>query len=37
MTLRSKDKIPYRTILKTLIGTALFLMIESFIGVNGRH
>lgn len=32
MTLRSKDKLPYRTILKTLIGTALFLMIDSPIG-----
>ncbi len=32
MTLRSKNKLPYRTILKTLIGTALFLMIDSPIG-----
>jgi len=32
MTLRSKEKIPYRTILKTLIGTALFLMIDSPMG-----
>lgn len=32
MTLRSKDKLPYRTILKTLIGTALFLTIDSSIG-----
>ena len=32
MTLRSKDEIPYRTILKTLLGTALFLTIDSPIG-----
>ncbi len=32
MHIRSKEEIPYRTILKTLVGTALFLVIDSPIG-----
>jgi hypothetical protein len=32
MRVRSKDKLPYPTILKTLIGTALFLIIDSPTG-----